>query len=377
MQEFNISAFSEFIKSVQFEIMSVDDYILVIDELFDTRPKNRSGKFISFKSMCHNVDLHKCKYNLALNTENMIFTCYSSCGSFDLLELVKKRYELIGESHKSYKCMQLICGICGIPFEFNSTEEVKVVEYDWKKEMGKYVKGKKVVDNEIKVYDDSILNYFPKIYHSEWVDEYGISQETMEKFDIRWYPYKNSILLPCYDKLGRLRGIRTRVMDEIAIENGSPRYIPLTTIDGTTYKFGTGGMLYGEYQNEEEIRKQKVCYIFESEKSNLRLDTLMNGKGVGLSMMGSNMSDTNIMYILSLEVSTVRICPDNDFLEFGDDKYKEFEKKVMKLAQRFTPFVKVEVIFNNIGIKNMYKASPFDFTVEQFKEMYKNRVRLN
>ena len=116
MQEFNIDSFGNFIKETLFQTMTVEDYILVIDELFDTRPKNTSGKFISFKSICHNIDFYKSGYNLALNTENMIFTCYSHCGSFDLLELLVKRYELIGESKSRYKCMQLICQICSIFF---------------------------------------------------------------------------------------------------------------------------------------------------------------------------------------------------------------------------------------------------------------------
>ena len=58
MQEFNLDAFSDFIKRILFSELTVEDYILVIEELFDTRPKNTHGKFISFKSMCHNIDLH-------------------------------------------------------------------------------------------------------------------------------------------------------------------------------------------------------------------------------------------------------------------------------------------------------------------------------
>ena len=59
MQEFNLESFGNFIKETLFNTMTIEDYILVIEELFDTRPKNTHGKFISFKSMCHNVDLHK------------------------------------------------------------------------------------------------------------------------------------------------------------------------------------------------------------------------------------------------------------------------------------------------------------------------------
>ena len=375
MQEFNIDSFNNFIHDLLESKMSDSDYSLVMEELGFPSPHGTNP--IMYKSGCHNVDFSRAKYNLAYYPETRSFYCFSGCSkSYNILDLVKTRFELIGESKSTYKCVQWICQVCSIPFEF-SNEEERVVEYDWKKEIGKYRKGKKSVDkSEIKVYDDDILNYFPKLYHTDWIS-YGISEQTMDKFNIRWYPYKNSILLPCYDRLGNLRGIRTRVMDEIAIENGSPRYIPLMTLNGDSWKFNTNGMLYGEYQNEQNIREQKKCFIVESEKSTLRCDTLMNGKGIALGMMGSAISDENVKYILSLGVTTVCLLPDNDFREFGDEDYQVFEKKVLKLADKFLPYCRVEVVFNNIGITDMYKASPFDFTVEQFKEMYKNRVKLN
>ena len=378
MQEFNIESFGNLIKETLFQKMTTDDYVLVIEELFDTRPKNTHGKFISFKSMCHNVDLHKCGYNLALNTENMIFTCYSHCGSFDLLELVVKRYELIGESKSRYKCMQLICKTCGIPFEFADVED-KVVEYDWRKDIGKYRKGKKRVDNgEIKVYNDDVLEYFPKLYHEDWIN-YGISEQTMEKFNIRWYPYKQQIIIPCYNHLGQLIGCRVRNMNDKIIEDGTPRYMPLFFLNGDDMKFPTNSILFGECQNEAEIRKQKCCYLCESEKSVLRLDTIMNGKGIALGMMGSALSDVNVRYILSLGINKLIILADSDFHEMSEDDedWIKFEQKILKLCDKFTPFCKVEVVFNNIGIKDAYKWSVTDFTIEQFKEMYKNRVGVN
>ena len=374
MQEFNIDAFSDFIKDVLFDRLTVEDYILVIDELFDTRPKSTSGKFISFKSICHNVDFYKSGYNLALNTDNMIFTCYSNCGSFDLLELLVKRYELIGEPKSRYKCMQLICKTCGIPFEFADTEE-KPIEYDWKKDLSRYKKGKKSIDkSEIKVYNDGVLEYFPKLYHESWIS-YGISEKSLEKFGVRYYPYKNSILLPCYDRLGNLRGIRTRVMDEIAIENGSPRYIPLMTLNGDSWKFNTNGMLYGEYQNEKNVIESKELWLCEGEKTVMKFDTWTNGKSNAMAMMGSAISDESIKYILSLNVRRVILMLDSDYKEYGDEEFKAFENKVMKLASRLLPYVTVECLYNNLGY-DAYKFSPTDYTKEQFKELWKNKERI-
>ena len=128
MQEFNLESFSDFIKKIQFEIMSVEDYILVIEELFDIRPTKRSSSFITYHSFCHHEDERKGGENLSLKIETMMFTCYSHCGSFDLLELVKKRYELIGESKKPYKCMQLICKSCGKFVKNANKDDLREIE---------------------------------------------------------------------------------------------------------------------------------------------------------------------------------------------------------------------------------------------------------
>ena len=380
MQEFNLESFSDFIKTTLFEVMSVDDYILVIEELFGISPTKTTSSFITYHSFCHHEYERQGGENLSLKIDTMMFTCYSHCGSMDLLKLVQTRYELINEPKKPYKCMQLICQACGIPFEFEqSNDEQKPIDYDWKRELGKYRKGKKTLDNsEIKVYNDDVLEYFKGTYASEWLD-YGISKETMDKFEIGYYTYRNQITIPVRDRNGLLRGIRVRNMDEKLIEEGCPRYVPLTLLDSTTYKFPTNSVMYGEYQNEAEIRRRKEAWIVESEKSCLRIDTLMNGKGIALGMMGSALSDENVKYILSLGINKLTILADSDFHEMreDDEDWVKFEQKIMKLCEKFTPYCKVEVVFNNIGIKDAYKWSVTDFTVEQFKLMWKNRVRVN
>ena len=375
MQEFNLESFNNFIHDLLENRMTDDDYTLVMEELGFPKPHGTNP--IMYKTGCHNVDFSRAKYNLAYYPETRSFYCFSECSkSYNILDLVKTRFELIGDSKTTYKCVQWICSVCGIPFEFNATEELKPIDYDWKRELGKYTKkGKKSIDNsEIKVYNDDVLNYFPKVWHDDWV-KYGISEQTLDKFNIRWYPYKNSILIPCYDRLGRLRGIRTRVMDEVAIENGSPRYIPLTTLDGTTYKFSTGGMLYGEYQNENNVKESKELWLCESEKTIMKFDTWTNGKSNAMAMMGSSISDESIMYILSLGVVKVIIMLDSDYKEYGDEEFQVFEKKVMKLASRLTPYVTVDCLYNNLGY-DAYKFSPTDYTKEQFKALWKSKERL-
>lgn len=201
----------------------------------------------------------------------------------------------------------------------------------------------------------------------------------MDKFEIGYYFYRNQITIPVRDRSGLLRGIRVRNMNEQLIEDGCPRYVPLTMLDSTTFKFPTNSQLYGEYQCEEEIKRRKECYLCESEKSVLRIDTLMNGKGIALGMMGSAISDDNVKYILSLGITKLVIFADSDFHEMSeeDEDWIKFEQKILKLSDKFLSYCRVEIVFNNVGIKDAYKFSVTDFTMEQFKLMWNNRVKLN
>ena len=355
MQEFNLESFSDFIKKVQFEDMTTDDYILVIEELFGTRPKNTHGKFISFKSMCHNVDLHKCGYNLALNTENMIFTCYSHCGSFDLLELLVKRYELIGEPKSRYKCMQLICKICSIPFEFTDTEE-KVIEYDWKKDIGKYSKKnkKKVGNSEIKVYNDDVLEYFPKVYHADWIND-NISIEVMQQHEICFYPYKNAICIPCRDIKGNLIGIRLRLLDE----ESEHKYFPLYMLNGDNYKFPTNECFYGIYQSQHAIRKYKRAVLVESEKGHLQGATYYGDDNIIIGNYGHGFSTTKRNMLLELGILELVIAYDFDYEEVGyydengewikTKEFEKFEESIMRTAEYFKGYCKVTALVSYSG----------------------------
>ena len=56
MREFNIESFGNFIKETLFQTMTIDDYILVIDELFDIKPTKITATYITYHSFCHNVN---------------------------------------------------------------------------------------------------------------------------------------------------------------------------------------------------------------------------------------------------------------------------------------------------------------------------------
>ena len=373
MTEQEYEAFKEFINKVLYEQMTEDDYYIVMRRLGANKRGDR------YNTICHNINGGG--YNLAFNKETRSFCCFSECScSYSLLSLIKKRRELLGEPCSTYQSLKWLCNELGI--EFNFKEEVKQVNtniYKWQNSLLKYTKNKNK-NIELRVYNKKILNYFPKIYHTDWID-YGISEEVLDKYNIGWYNYKQQITIPCYRQNGDLIGIRIRNMNpEIDI-----KYIPLQLLDGTEFNFPTNEVFYGENFNWTNVQRTKSVILVESEKTVMKYESWYGAKNnICLGLYGSVLSNTKLKKLLSWNCETFYICLDSDFesIEYSnnDEKitsYEKFEKKVMNIYNKLRPYAKsVYVIYNNLGFENCYKYSITDYTREQFEKLWNNKEKI-
>lgn len=375
MREFNIESFGNFIKETLFQTMTIDDYILVIDELFDIKPTKITATYITYHSFCHNVNPRDGGGNLSLKIETMMFTCYSHCGSMDLLKLVQTRYDLIGEPKKPYKCMQLICQACGIPFEFSDTEQ-KAIEYDWKKDIGRYRKGKKKEVKEDKILDESILNYFQPIYHQSWIDDH-ITIDVMKKYEIGYYPYLDAITKPCRTIDGKLIGVRGRFLNP----NAEHKYYPIRMLDGTQFNFLTNNHFYGIWHTKNGIKKHKKCLIVESGKGVMQSESYYGDDNFTIGNYGKAFSEVKRNIILGLGVTEVVLGLDFDYDKVGyynednewikTEEFEEFEKNIMRIADYFKGYCKVTALVSYGGHK--LKDCATDNGKVWYEKLFKNR----
>ena len=373
MTEQEYEAFKNFIHELLYERMTLDDYEIIMRRLGANKRGDR------YNTICHNINGGG--YNLAFNKETRSFCCFSECScSYSLLSLIKKRRELLGEPCTTYQSLKWLCNELGIEFNFN--EEVKQVNtniYKWQNSLLKYTKNKNK-NIELRVYNKKILNYFPKIYHTDWID-YGISEEVLDKYNIGWYNYKQQITIPCYRQNGDLIGIRVRNMNpEIDI-----KYIPLQLLDGTEFNFPTNEVFYGENFNWTNVQRTKSVILVESEKTVMKYESWYGEKNnICLGLYGSVLSNTKLKKLLSWNCETFYICLDSDFesIEYSnnDEKitsYEKFEKKVMNIYNKLKPYAKsVYVIYNNLGFENCYKYSITDYTREQFEKIWNNKEKI-
>ena len=373
MTEQEYEAFKNFIHELLYERMTLDDYEIIMRRLGANKRGDR------YNTICHNINGGG--YNLAFNKETRSFCCFSECScSYSLLSLIKKRRELLGEPCSTYQSLKWLCNELGI--EFNFKEEVKQVNtniYKWQNILLKYTKNKNK-NIELRVYNKKILNYFPKIYHTDWID-YGISEEVLDKYNIGWYNYKQQITIPCYRQNGDLIGIRVRNMNpEIDI-----KYIPLQLLDGTEFNFPTNEVFYGENFNWTNVQRTKSVILVESEKTVMKYESWYGAKNnICLGLYGSVLSNAKLKKLLSWNCETFYICLDSDFesIEYSnnDEKitsYEKFEKKVMNIYNKLKPYAKsVYVIYNNLGFENCYKYSITDYTREQFEKLWNNKEKI-
>ena len=373
MTEQEYEAFKNFIHELLYERMTLDDYEIIMRRLGANKHGDR------YNTICHNINGGG--YNLAFNKETRSFCCFSECScSYSLLSLIKKCRELLGEPCSTYQSLKWLCNELGI--EFNFKEEVKQVNtniYKWQNSLLKYTKNKNK-NIELRVYNKKILNYFPKIYHTDWID-YGISEEVLDKYNIGWYNYKQQITIPCYRQNGDLIGIRVRNMNpEIDI-----KYIPLQLLDGTEFNFPTNEVFYGENFNWTNVQRTKSVILVESEKTVMKYESWYGAKNnICLGLYGSVLSNAKLKKLLSWNCETFYICLDSDFesIEYSNNdgkitSYEKFEKKVMNIYNKLKPYAKsVYVIYNNLGFENCYKYSITDYTREQFEKIWNNKEKI-
>ena len=227
-----------------------------------------------------------------------------------------------------------------------------------------YVKQEK----ELPEYNKGALDTFIKFYPSEWLRD-GISKAAMDKFGIKYSISQNKIIIPHYDVDGRLVGIRGRALDEWEVENIG-KYMPVR-LEQTWYKHPLGLNLYGLYENQENIKKSGVCYVFESEKSVMQCESF-SGPNCAVAVCGSQFNK----YQLNLLIKTCR--PNEIILCFDSEEVGEETKyfdKLWAICQKYKNYANFSFVYDRLRLLNL-KDSPSDKGEETFRKLLEKRTRV-
>lgn len=337
------------------ELLSENDIMRLLQHL-GANPKKVNG-YITAKTICHCGNKHKLIYY----DNKKIFTCLTDCNaSFDVIGLIERVKYL-----EFYPSLMWLCDFFGIGKNFTATERVEGHEF-----LEVFAK-KEEEKPQLRVIDESILNeiYYP-IYHQSWIDEH-ITISTMKKFGIRFSIVDDCIIIPHKDEKGKLVGIRCRNFDERLLDDGR-KYMPVYA-KGKLMNHPTNAILYGLWENLENIKKYKTVVIFEAEKSVLQMSSFKDFPSVGVAVCGSKISEFQISLLKELGVENVILAFDKEFEENDsiDELYQMEKMKNFVLKMRI--FFNVSIIHDRSGYIGL-KDSPSDKGEKIFMKLYEERI---
>ena len=314
-----------------------------------------------------NVDPYKGSPKLYFYKDTSIYVGMTAGRSYDIISLVQTRLSLLKQPCSFLDACQFILDTTNINPDSISRVKKEGHVYDWSN-LERFIRVRKY-GNQLSEYNRNIIDTLPPLYPQAWIDE-GISEETMDKYQIRYYERCNQTVIPCFDDEARLVGVRVRNWDKDRVEQA--KYMPLVTLDGQCYKFNTNQVFYGINYNKPEIERTGKVIIVESEKAVMKLDTYMGRHNIALGMYGSNLGIQRRNQLLKMGVNTVSYVVDNDFIGQDDAFFEQWREKIQHFIKLWDGFCRVEIVWDNLGLLGP-KENATDRTKEVWEQLWENR----
>ena len=314
-----------------------------------------------------NVDSYKGSPKLYFYKDTSIYVGMTAGRSYDIISLTQTRLALLKQPCSFLDACQFILDTTNINPDSISRVKKEGHVYDWSN-LERFIKVRKY-GNQLSEYNRNIIDTLPPLYPQAWIDE-GISEETMDKYQIRYYERCNQTVIPCFDDEARLVGVRVRNWDKDRVEQA--KYMPLVTLDGQCYKFNTNQVFYGINYNKPEIERTGKVIIVESEKAVMKLDTYMGRHNIALGMYGSNLGIQRRNQLLKMGVNTVSYVVDNDFIGQDDAFFEQWREKIQHFIKLWDGFCRVEIVWDNLGLLGP-KENATDRTKEVWEQLWENR----
>lgn len=312
-------------------------------------------------TVCHHASVDEASWKLYYYKDSHMFFCFTEDGAMSIFKFLQRFYEVRQIEYDWYNdILQTI-------LHYSATEAFNVNPLAYRSVADNYRPQK--IRKELPTYPKGLLDIYSKYYPVEWLND-SISKEAMDKFNILFSHTENKIIIPHYNVNGELVGIRGRALNAWEVENVG-KYAPVW-IEGKCYSHPLSLNLYGLDQNWENIKKLRVAFVFESEKSVLQFEGFSGYKNCAVASCGSNLNKYQIDLLLrTCQPQQVVVCYDSEELP-NEDKYFN---KLYNMCRKYVNYCDMSFIYDREGILP-HKASPSDCGVEKFWKLFKERVRV-
>ena len=323
-------------------------------------PYMDKGTYILMPTICHHAQEEDASWKLYYYKNTHVFQCYSSCGSMSIFTFLKNYYECRSIVYDWYNDIYEVIRGCS---HFDGD---KIVTNTYRAVRDKYMPQKN--RRELPAYPEGVLNIFTKYYPIEWLND-GISKEAMNKYNIRFSPTQNKIIIPHYDVGGRLVGIRGRALNPWEIENIG-KYMPVQ-IEGKWYSHPLSLNLYGLNFNRENIKEMGIALLFEAEKSVLQFESF-NMPNCAVAVCGSKLNKYALdILVRECHPREVVICFDQE----EEPGKQDYFNKLYNLCNKYKVYSNFSFIYDKEKLLRL-KDSPSDRGEEVFLKLLEKRVRV-
>lgn len=319
-------------------------------------PFKDTEKALIMPTACHNDDIETASWKLYYYKDTHLFHCYTDCGdTFSIFKFLKRYYETRQIEYDWYNDIFKL--ITGFSAPAPSAQTYKSIRDNYKPQKSR---------KELPTYPNGIIDCFIKFYPVEWLMD-NITPTAMDKYNIRFSVTQNKIIIPHYNINGELVGIRGRALDPFEVENFG-KYMPVQ-IEGKWYSHPLSLNLYGLNYNKDNIKKDGICYIFESEKSVMQCENF-EMRNYAVASCGSNVNKYQIDILMRYCAPRyVVVCFDKEEKE-GEDKYFN---KLWNMCKKYTDYCNMSFIYDRNNLLKL-KDSPSDRGEKTFIKLLEERI---
>ena len=346
------------------------NYEEIIEQLDDNKvktlldnfkiPYEDRGTYMVMPTVCHHESVDNASWKLYYYKNTHIFQCYTEDGAMSIFTFLKRYYETRSYEYDWYEdVLKVVLNCANVLYHPNDTDKYKSIQDDYTQ---------KKVRRQLPAYPEGILDVFIKYYPIEWLND-GISRAAMDKFNIKYSPTQNKIIIPHYDVYGRLIGIRGRALNPWEIENVG-KYMPVQ-IEDKWYSHPLSLNLYGLNKTKEAIKKAGIAYLFEAEKSVLQLESF-HMLNCSAAVCGSKLNKYALdILIRECHPQEIVICFDSE----EEPKSTTYFNKLYALCQKYNIYCNFSFIYDKEHLIKL-KDSPSDRGEEIFRRLLEKRVRV-
>jgi len=321
-----------------------------------------NGAHLSFRTICHNKDECEGNFNLAYYKESKLFRCFSECAeTFDIFGMVRRRFEFENQDQYIDNIFFFVLNYSDLSFDNKLVFENQYTEI-----AQNYLPQQ--LEVKLSEYSANVLDCFNKRYCPEWLND-GISEEAMDRYNIKYSISRNKIIIPHYDVHNRLIGIRGRALNEEVAEKYG-KYSPIK-VEQILYTHPLGLNLYGLNQVKDSIKKNGVAIIAESEKACLQAQTFLGEDNCVVAVCGSALNRWQVLLLVNYcNVQEIILAFDR---EEKPDEDKYFNK-LYGICEKYGQYCDFSFIYDNEILKA--KESPFDRGEDVFYKLVNKRIKV-